>query len=298
MRRTLGLGLFLFVAALLFIPYPGISGDSPVWNIGGGPCPDSSDHNIRLESQEVTIRVGEYLFAVDALFHFFNAGKTKTEWVGFPKKGMGDLGRTGGKRSFIGFETWVDGKKVEFSEEPNLRKDKNLFDRIANAPATKDVRWLLRKIVFPGNAKTSVRVKYTLGSSLFRDVPSAEYLYGTSSYWKGSIGKAVFIIDSSQIEDTYAFKVRFSDSHKHKIRKNRVSDYVTRYEIQNFKPKHNCRLLVDLKPSSNGKIITGEVVGSSPRSLRIRVSEYGASEIMFVEVGLKTKFDNHLKGTP
>lgn len=105
MKRVSLLLISLITAELFFMASVGSTNDGPIWLMGGGAAPKSSHPSIRMDSEEVTIRLGQDTYTVDAVFHFFNTGATTTEWVGFPKRGIGYFGEFDGAKDFHLFET-------------------------------------------------------------------------------------------------------------------------------------------------------------------------------------------------
>ena len=111
--------LYLIAGAFLCFPNPGMPNQTPLFVEGGGVSPKSEHETVRMESEQVMIRLGRFTYTVDATFHLFNTGETVTEWVGFPKRriklivdGLDGLAQP----DFVRFDTWVDGQHVEVTE--------------------------------------------------------------------------------------------------------------------------------------------------------------------------------------
>ncbi|MEW6533401.1 MAG: hypothetical protein AB1473_21395 [Thermodesulfobacteriota bacterium] len=239
MRCMYRLVIAMMAAGLLFPPIPGVADFGPMDMLigGGAAAPKSSHVSIRLESQEVTIHLRKDTYTVDAIFQFFNTEETTTEWIGFPKQ-TATRGVPRSRANFIRFNTWVNGREVGFSEEPDFKSHSGVEQR----------KWLVHQITFPGHTRTIIRVSYKASYNFFGPRPNAYYIYGTGSYWKDNIGKAVFIIDSSYVGGT-----KYTDTHfPSKLGGRRISENLVMYEIGDFKPDPEAvlRVLVLPRPPS------------------------------------------------
>lgn len=222
-------------AGLLFSPTPGIADMGPLdlFLGGGAAAPKSSHQSIRLESQEVTIHLREVTYTVDVIFQFFNTGETTTEWTGFPKRSLiREVPRS--RATFTRFNTWANGRKISFSEEPDFTDSSRGEDR----------KWLVHQITFPGRARTTVRVCYEAPYFFSGSGLSAYYIYGTGSYWKDNIGKAVFIIDSSYVGGRMRTDIKFQPT----VEGRQISENLVMYEIRDFKPDPEATLRVTVRP--------------------------------------------------
>lgn len=210
---------------------------------------------IRLDSEQVTIRLGEQRYTVEAVLHFFNTGETTTEWTGFASTvGFVQKGRWG--TGVLRFDAWVNGEKVRFSEERDLPKDSRLT--VTPWPSTAKAgkesrrvaryggyphkpRWRMRRIRFPGHAKTTIRVNYeVLYSHPEPEYREASYMYGTGTYWKGPIRRAVFMIDSSAVGWAGNVTIDFPGA----LGPRRISDNLVRYEMWNIAPHPEAELRI------------------------------------------------------
>ncbi|MEW6348309.1 MAG: hypothetical protein AB1646_04565 [Thermodesulfobacteriota bacterium] len=280
---------------------------------GGAPSPRSPNQNIRMESQDVAIRLKKDLYTVEGEFRFLNTGEKTTEWVGFPMRHRGEFHR---------FEAWVDDRKAPLSREPSRVGGyfASLWDYVSRRPR-EDLRWLATSVTFPGHTGTTMRVSYDALYAHYDEPHPARiacYIYGTGSLWKDHIGKATFTVDASEVADAQGVRASFSFSDKHGVRESKVSDKVVRYEITDFEPDRTGELEVSLsgrylcrtrisdgpvlesKPpgvpdestSSALKTVTGQVIASAAGSLSIRPTESlgaGTSELLTVTVGANTK---------
>ncbi len=201
---------------------------------GGAATPKSPDNTIRLVSQKVTMRLRPFTYLVDAIFHFLNTGASATEWVGFPKRVSYSRGFPG-TLDFTRFDMFVNGQKVEVSEERDLT---NYGYRLKTLP--QDNRWMVHRVTFPSHAGTVIRVVYEapylgrLGRS------AATYVYGTGTNWKGTIGRATFIIDSSEVGHAKNLDLYFPSA----AGPRKISEHLLVSEIRDFEPPLDAELVV------------------------------------------------------
>ena len=240
----------LAVSGLLLHAFPARSDDAPLIYKGGSASPKQSHPRIRMESEEVIIRLGKSTYTVDAVFRFFNTGDTVTEWVGFPKRAQGydDSFFFESIPDFIRFETWIDGKKVAFSEDSHLAETSRRRESGGLVNFVTDSRWLVKHVTFPGRKTTTTRVTYEAPYS--GPGGAACYIYGTGSYWKGSIGRATFTIDASEVGKKVPVGAGFlfPDAVAHVIRSTILADSVITYEILDFDPVPDGELRVRAFP--------------------------------------------------
>jgi len=207
---------------------------------GGGVSPKSPHPTIRLDDQEVIIRLKPSTYTVDAVFHLFNTAETTTEWIGFPKNATGrQPGPHGRVEDFIRFEVMVHEESVPFTEKPDVAKSAHVLPR---APCSKPVRtssWLMGEATFPGNAMTTIRVRYeSYYGNCGLGCQQAVYIYGTGRYWKDNIGKATFIVDSTEKGGAETAAPSFSptETKKFVIHRRLISQNIAQYEIRDFEP--------------------------------------------------------------
>jgi hypothetical protein len=208
--------------------------------MGGGASPMSAHSTIRMDSEEVTIRLQKDGYTVDAIFHFFNTGETTKEWVGFPKRGMGSSATFTGIQDFMQFQTWVGDQPVLFREEREFWTRVPIFLRGIFSYIVEDRRWLVKEVTFPGHTETTTRVKYEAHYH-FSEGNIAFYIYGTGSYWRDNIGRATFIVDASEIGGTKKIKVNLTEQSRRQM----TEDTVT-YELKDFDPPADATLKISL----------------------------------------------------
>ncbi len=233
----------LLVCAMVLSPQPGGTFTRPMDYspppTGGDVSPKSPHQMIRLDEQEVIIRLKRFTYAVDAVFHLSNTGETTTEWIGFPKNSVGHQpGRFGKVSDFIRFEVSVNDLIVPFTEERELVKGVQTFPKQMRLQWLNRSGWLMGRATFPGNATTTIRVRYESHYGGWSSNHAAIYIYGTGAYWKDSIRKASFIVDSTEIGGAAHARARFSDSEtdRYFIHRRLISDNIEKYEIRNFEP--------------------------------------------------------------
>ncbi len=225
----------LVALALLIAPNPGRTNTAPLQMWGGGATLTSPHQYIRMDSQEVSIRLKKTKYEVDVVFHFFNTGESTTEWVGFPKRG--------GYSQFVRFDMWVDGTKVAVSEERDLSPN----SRFRPGDRGNRDRWLVHHVAFPRHGETTIRVSYEIDYMDTGGTPNVvRYEYGTGSYWKDAIGLAVFTIDGTEIGGAK----RFSVGALHPSARKLITENAVRYAIRNFKPSPDGQFEVVIRDTS------------------------------------------------
>ncbi len=230
-------GFLLCVAAalLLFFPITGATNDGPVQVMGGSASPKGPHEFIRMDSEEVKIKLLENSYEVDAVFHFLNTGETTTEWVGFPKYAIPT-------HDFIKFETWIDDQAVQFTEKSATQSGlRSFLDRIFS-DGVFDNRWMVKSVTFPGHKFTTTRVKYEAEYQPVAGDDCVYYDYGTGSLWKGNIGKAVFAIDTNGTVDPESVSLTCDPVLKASLKL--VSSNKMVLDASDFRPPSNARLSI------------------------------------------------------
>lgn len=266
-RRDEWLLAFLMAAFLLAaIPSSADVGPIERFRGGGAVAPRSSHKTIRLDSQEVTIRLGALKYTVEAVFHFFNTGDITTEWVGFPKWVESRDG-TRAVSNFIRFNSWVNDRSVEFSPERDQTKDSLGRHRqpssaseapTMNLPGTakEEPQWLARQVTFPGHENTTIRVTYEAPyyPNYEKGRGEAIYLYETGSMWKGNIGKAVFIVDGTEVGGLKHVSISFETTggtlpgaENMRLRPWSMSKNVVRFNMEDFEPQPGSQLVISFR---------------------------------------------------
>jgi hypothetical protein len=237
---------YCFMAAIICAAVFGLTGLGQANMVSfeinsGAASPKKDQPNIRMDAEQVIIRLRKLTYTVDATFQFFNTGPTVTEWVGFPEEGGAEFTR---------FESRVEGKQVQVSEE----RDVGIVDRVLSGLARYVLgrtdftegrlrnRWLVHRATFPGGTQTNIRVKYEAHLS----GEAMNYVIGTGSYWKDLIGRAVFVIDAADIGGIGCANAKFHDlgaTPDPEV----ISSNVLKFELTNFKPPPKAGLAVHVK---------------------------------------------------
>lgn len=241
----------IFVCFLILAPVSALCDDALLKVYGGGlKLFDGDSTSVRMESETVRIELHKKTHTVDATFEFFNYGKTVTVQVGFPKSGYGYTPDFKGVINLNSFETWVNGNRAEVKEMPGAvtinrqKADEKQLEEIkkgAEAGWLEETRWLVKNVTFKGNAKTVTRVKYTVPYG-GRHEDRGEYLYGTGKSWKGTIGKARFIVRESPSVSLLGDVLFTENGYEQNIRKyefKRLGAYEYEYTLKDFEPKEN-----------------------------------------------------------
>lgn len=268
MRYETRLLIPALAVALLFAAFPIGADIGPIDMLkgGGAAAPKAPHQTIRLDSQEVIIRLGGSGYTVDAVFYFYNTGATITEWTGFPKQ-VEYRGSAHPASTFMRFDGWVDGRQVNFHEvrDPSLpfrlrmSRASSTSERLRSSygegrrfidlgalvgPIKKYRGWFAHEVTFPAHATTKIRVVYEApysecGFGCIR----ASYIYGTGALWKGPIGKAVFIVDSTDIGGPQYLSTQFVTT----ISPRSISENVTRHERRDFEPYPEQEFVITVK---------------------------------------------------
>jgi hypothetical protein len=249
-RRLL---LYFITGAFLCFPNPGMTNQAPLSVLeGGGVSPKSEHETVRMDSEQVIIRLGAVTYTVDAVFHLFNTGETVTEWVGFPKKRVKSIFGRGRQTDFVRFDTWVDGRHVEVTElrDPHAT-DVGFWEKLVSSlwhgleffhsygrRRYISNEWMGQRVTFPRHSRTSIRTIYE-AEYPYRG-PRAVYIFGTGRYWKGGIGEATFVIDCTGVGGTSKVDVDFPVAPGPKI----LSGNVIVFDVRKLKPAPDAQLIV------------------------------------------------------
>jgi hypothetical protein len=228
MTRSYVFGLILVWIAVFLSPAALPANPAP-WPISGGTVSSKGPHEtIRMEAEEVTIRLGNSVYTVEGVYHMVNSGEATTEWVGFPKNLDKKHDMT--DRNFVQFHAWADGKKISLAEEGR--------------------QWLAGRIDFAAHATTIIRIMYEAAYPVsfvaFREW--ADYIVGTGSLWKGNIGKAIFTVDGSALGREKNFDAELKIPQSRKLR----SGQVIRFDATDFKPERDATLVVNIDGRRRG----------------------------------------------
>jgi len=254
-----------------------------VYKGGGVIAPETPHQSIRLDSQEVIIRLKSESYVVAIVFNLFNDGPAATEWTGFPKwvEASSNVFPI-----FKRFEGSVNGTKLKFSDA----SDRSWGGRLTQAIPPQEkmpnfekasvpkCQWLVTPVVFPGHAMTTIRVTYEAlyyGSG----ISIASYLFGTGRFWKGNIGKAVFIVDATDVGGTGEVSTYIQNESGHvKSTRRQISENVVKYELKDFKPHFDARFTARLYISGHTRPLypaDGRFPIAPPAPLPVRIKKSG-----------------------
>jgi hypothetical protein len=222
-----GLVFCLIAAGFTLQPNPNHADLAPVAVKEGHVLPLAPHETIRLDYEEVSMRLRKTGYTVDATFRFFNTGETMTQWVGVPKH-VDDISMSPFTLDFDEFGAWVDGRPALFSEADDVTHPLSPDGRYVG-----DRRWMIGQVTFRGHATTNIRIRYEAGS-----VP-VYYVFGTGRYWKDQIGKAAFTIDTTDLGDIKEImSFRFPAAPGPRT----ITKNVVRYELGNFEPERDAQI--------------------------------------------------------
>jgi hypothetical protein len=237
--------LAVFIMAGFFLAAcPVLANVAPVMPFleGGVIAPRTAHETIRLDSEQVTIRLKPDTYTVEAVFHLFNTGATTTEWTGFPKRMRS---RGADFRDFIRYECWLNERPIQFKQEEDRSAGR---EHRTETPSESwlderqiiEIRyWFVTRVTFPKDEKTTIRVRY--------EAPyvgwGASYIVGTGSLWKDNISEAVFIIDGTEVGGIAEFSCGFPKTPQEPSLK---EGNVVKYELKDFKPHPEEHLVISL----------------------------------------------------
>ncbi len=255
MRRISYIVTLIFITGVLIQSNVSLANDAPMNLQSGGAQALTGPLTVSMDSEVVKIILGKTSYVVDATFNFSNSGETVQLNVGFPKNGAGWMdNRFSSTSDFIKFETWVDGKQVKVTEQPNtasIEGQYTLPELIKHVKRTKktqqlymmakDYRWMVKENVpFPSKKITTTRVRYEAPYQNFggQCKGGLTYIYGTGSDWKGNIGESKFIVDSTGIpKSDWPKRMSFvAEKDKSKITCENIGTGVHQCMMKDYKP--------------------------------------------------------------
>lgn len=249
MRHT----LVILVGAALAIAaaHPSIADDAAMMTVAGGSVEPMASHpSVRMLSETVTVRLSDKAARVRCEFTFKNEGPKQTVKMGFPEESVasGDSGRG----MLYGFKSWVDGKPVEcIYKKGKQPTDDRPAQRRYQAWFVKDVPFeagQTRKVVDDYNSNLGYYAN-SMMSGDYEYVRYFNYVLRTGASWKGPIGRAVIVVDTSKVtEEHYDLVPRMPGFRRSK---DRIS-----WTFSNFEPRGDISIRLEPRyPILNGKKI-------------------------------------------
>lgn len=163
--------------------------DTYFFSSGGSIVPvDEKDSPIQMQEEEIKIILNEDHYEVTVDFQFYNDGDEIELLVGFPFFEVG----IGGHSKIYDFKCWTNGVQTDYKEILFDRDYSNRNNKAENLEYANT-----RKITFAKKQITRTKISYK--SKYGRDTRGyiINYLYGTGSSWKNSIGKIVLTIENN-----------------------------------------------------------------------------------------------------
>ena len=121
-------------------------------------------------------------------------------------------------------------EKRDTSEESRIRS-------ISSEETSKwgsKAQWVVSRITYPGHAKTTIHIRYEAPYAYEGSFGTCvRLLYGTGNLWKGNLGKAIFIVDSTELEETANICSHTSQAY---WTERPLAEKVVKYELKDFKP--------------------------------------------------------------
>jgi hypothetical protein len=186
--------LLLSIALVAMLPTIALADDAEL-SFGGAPRMMSGKTSVVMQSEVVTMTVGNDSVDVDCRFVFKNNGPACTVRMGFPDRGRGaadptenEDGKSKPASTFNSFASYVDGKPVRTSV-------------ISDASNPSDL-WHVKMVHFGSGQTVAVRDVYrTIVSSQVDVAPgyhggnySTFYVLHTGASWAGKIGRADVVV--------------------------------------------------------------------------------------------------------
>ena len=180
MRKTAIIMLLLSGAAF--------ANEGRVFLVGSVIVADDKKTNVSMREEEIVITLHKNYYEIDVSFKFYNDGPEEKILLGFPIH-YTYLQHERAKTVIL--KSYINGKQL--SPKDYVIKEESEEYRPFNAISA--TRWLLREVVFAGNAYTESRVVYRMIYSDDTEGEYAGYTYGTGRNWKGPIGKMTVIVN-------------------------------------------------------------------------------------------------------
>jgi hypothetical protein len=227
-----------YVLILLILVSNGIAFPNDSRTILGGSVEiiDNESTNIIMQEETINITLFRNYYEVDVTFNFFNTGEDEEVLLGFPVKSIYQPISNNAEWAVLDdFRSYINGNLITeyiMKEETNFtfedRQDK--YDYVTN------IKWYLRKILFPGHTNTISRVTYNAPYGHGGFIQNAGYIFGTGYNWKGPIGKMILNIihGDDMILDHFSIG---------SIKKDEIINYFTwegdgrfKFELNNIEP--------------------------------------------------------------
>lgn len=248
MRRTRNWSAACAIIFCVFILcVPALGDDSAMAYIDGGMVAPLTGHpTVRMVSETVTVRLTEKAAKVHCQFEFRNEDKKCLVNMGFPARALSG-GDGGAESKLTGFRSWVDGKPVKCRYKPG-----KIVEHIDTRSQTS---WYMKEVPFDAGQTRTVVDEYstdlgsssTAGDSAYETSLSFSYILKTGRNWKGPIGRAGIIVDTSGISTEH---YEIAPSPKGFV----LGKKTVTWTFTNFEPKDDIGInLIPHFPTLNGK---------------------------------------------
>lgn len=202
--RHLGRLLLCGIMGLISSEFPSVTGAYgcsvvPIDLKGNAAVSVPAPESIRMESQELVIRLARQYYEVDAVFRLFNTGKTSTQRIGFPKPGSGPYDYS--TYGFVSFDAWIDGRKVGVLQERDVVESRlGDHERSVAALTGSKPGYIVGEVTFPSGAVTTVRVRYRARYHKYSAYHQVSCGLGPGLFWQGNVKRVVVLIDASRVD--------------------------------------------------------------------------------------------------
>lgn len=181
-------GIFALLCVVFFNTIV-FSNDTYFFMVGGNLVPTTeADNIVEMKEETINIVLNDRYYEVTVVFNFYNPAETVDLSVGFPFFEIG----IGGNGSIYDFHCWTNDEEIDYSDKPIERS----WSKIpSDKPELENA--FIRNILFKGKTFTTTKINYKADYGFDVDGLIANYLYGTGSSWKHSIGKITLIIENN-----------------------------------------------------------------------------------------------------
>lgn len=195
-----------------------------------------SSKDIRMESEDVRISLGNHSMHVRASFNFVNEGRAQTVTTAFPESITDFEDRKAASPFAIKwFKAWVDGKPVSVSRKKVDFKGLVEFGEYSAV-------WV-KQVSFPAHGRRNVVCEYEAAYSEGRATIYAYYVLRTGATWKGKIGRCSISVDWKSLpsgdEPEFTMEDAPISGDAKKIRPRRSGEGWAKFVFRNFEPKQD-----------------------------------------------------------
>lgn len=209
------------LVVLILLACPAIAHADDSWYVGIGGAPSSLAQHPSVRMAQETVHIDPVKGKVRAEFVFVNDGEACNVPMGFPENGQRPIRVLHGKSGFTRFESTVDGEKTEVRRKVGKIDEEDTYSI-----------WWVKTVTFDAGQRRSVVVEYegdggwdTSGNGWF------DYVLGTGASWKGKIGSAKIVVDTTGFARYSGLEFEPRPTHRFKDR--------VEWHLVDFEPKRS-----------------------------------------------------------